>query len=289
MGKRLHALGSTPSLASPESRLVYRFPKPDIHGRTELLLTPLELLDALAKFVPPPRVHRHRYHGVLAPNARLRPHVVAFGRPELVSEEPAAEGDVASPSPAPEPAPAPASPARIRWAVLLARIYDVLPLLCPACGAEMRILTFLTDPPVVSAILLHLDLPHKPPPLSPARGPPQSDLLTGLLDQTPAFDPAEPEPIPDFEFDQSLPDDFELGDSPPSAFPAHPPIPEARSGLLNSRRSLAALSRPRRPPPPRLPCSASSPRAPSHLASSHERPFELPIRGMYRVGGAEEG
>ena len=96
----------------------------------------------------------------------------------------------------------------------------------------MRILTFLTDPPVVSAILLHL--PHKPPPLSPARGPPQSDLLTRLLDQTPAFDPAEPEPIPElptlrsgepaayrialrsprrppgFEFDQSLPDDLDL-------------------------------------------------------------------------------
>jgi hypothetical protein len=53
--ERLHALGSTPSLASPESRLVYRFPKPDIHGRTELLRTPLELLQAIAKFVPPPR------------------------------------------------------------------------------------------------------------------------------------------------------------------------------------------------------------------------------------------
>ena len=64
----------------------------------------------------------------------------------------------------------------------------------------MRILAFLTDPPVVSAILLHLDLPHKPPPLSPARGPPQSELL----DQTPTFDPTEPDPVPDF--DQSLPD-----------------------------------------------------------------------------------
>jgi hypothetical protein len=46
-----------------------------------------------------------------------------------------------------------------------------------------------------------------PPHLSPARGPPQADLLTGLLDQTPAFDPAEP--VPDFEFDQSLPEDFD--------------------------------------------------------------------------------
>ncbi len=185
--ERLHALDSSPAL---EGRLIYRFPKPDVHGRTELLLTPLELLEALAKFVPPPRVHRHRYHGVLAPNARLRPHVVALGRPELVSEAPAAERGVASPSlPSdPAPAPAPASPTRverprsrsakpgarspretiedrpgrgdrrsIRWAVLLARMYDVLPLLCPACGGEMRILAFLTDPPVVSAILLHLD------------------------------------------------------------------------------------------------------------------------------------
>jgi hypothetical protein len=57
----------------------------------------------------------------------------------------------------PEPTPQPASPARIRWAILLARIYDVLPLLCPACGAEMKILAFLTDPLVVAAILLHLD------------------------------------------------------------------------------------------------------------------------------------
>ena len=31
--------------------------------------------------------------------------------------------------------------------MLLARIYEVLPLLCPACGGPMRILSFLTDPP----------------------------------------------------------------------------------------------------------------------------------------------
>jgi hypothetical protein len=56
--------------------------------------------------------------------------------------------------------PAPASPERIRWAVLPARIYDVLPLLRPACDVEMRILAFLTGPPVVPAILLHLGLPQ---------------------------------------------------------------------------------------------------------------------------------
>jgi len=38
--------------------------------------------------------------------------------------------------------------------VLLARIYGVPPLLCPACGGQMRILAFLNDPPIVSPILL---------------------------------------------------------------------------------------------------------------------------------------
>jgi pimeloyl-ACP methyl ester carboxylesterase len=47
-----------------------------------------------------------------------------------------------------------------------------------------------------------------PPRLSPARGPPRPDRgfdpeHTLDLDQTPAFDPAEPEPAPDLESDQS--------------------------------------------------------------------------------------
>jgi hypothetical protein len=164
-------------------------------------------------------VHRHRYHGVLAPNARLRSRVVALGRPEQLLEDDArAEGaaiagDAASgvePTESSRPA---ASPARIRWAVLLACIYEVLPLLCPVCGGQMSILAFLTDPPVVSAILLHLELPHRPPPLSPARGPPQIELLADELpselpsDPSDSFDPSEPEPVPELEFDQSVPDE----------------------------------------------------------------------------------
>ena len=76
----------------------------------------------------------------------------------------------------------------------------------------MRILSFLTDPFVVVAILEHLELPHTPPPISPARGPPQQDFL---LDQTPPFDPTDAEParptlrVGALVFDQSLPDEFD--------------------------------------------------------------------------------
>jgi hypothetical protein len=40
--------------------------------------TPLELIAHIAALVPPPRTHRHRYFGVLAPNSPLRASVTAM-------------------------------------------------------------------------------------------------------------------------------------------------------------------------------------------------------------------
>jgi hypothetical protein len=45
-----------------------------------LRLTPLQLIERLAALIPPPRLHRHRYHGVLAPNVPLRAQVTALAR-----------------------------------------------------------------------------------------------------------------------------------------------------------------------------------------------------------------
>jgi hypothetical protein len=41
------------------------------------------------------------------------------------------------------------------------------------------VLTFLTDPAVVRRILAHLGLPTEPPPVAPARPPPQGDFAFG--------------------------------------------------------------------------------------------------------------
>jgi hypothetical protein len=48
--------------------------------------------------------------------------------------------------------------------------------------------------------------PVRPPRVSPARGPPQAELD---LDQTPVFDLEAPEPIPEYEFDQYPPHDWD--------------------------------------------------------------------------------
>ena len=50
--------------------------RPGANGVVEL--SPFEFLDRLADLVPPPRKHRHRYHGVFAPNHKLRPAVTAL-------------------------------------------------------------------------------------------------------------------------------------------------------------------------------------------------------------------
>jgi hypothetical protein len=55
-----------------DDELIYRLPKAQADGSTQLRLTPLELIDRLAALIAPPRIHRHRYHGVLAPNSPLR-------------------------------------------------------------------------------------------------------------------------------------------------------------------------------------------------------------------------
>jgi hypothetical protein len=54
--------------------------RPGANGVVEL--SPFEFLDRLADLVPPRRKHRHRYHGVFAPNHKLRRAVTAHDKRE---------------------------------------------------------------------------------------------------------------------------------------------------------------------------------------------------------------
>ena len=65
------------------------------------------------------------------------------------------------------------SPARYLWAMLLARIYEAFPLTCPRCGAEMRIIGFVTEAVDVRAILELIGEPDTPPLTAGARAPPE--------------------------------------------------------------------------------------------------------------------
>jgi Putative transposase len=97
---RLLRYCARPPFASDRSReldperLLYESTKPGPGGNRPLLLTPLELLDRIAALVPSPRIHRHRYFGVLAPHSPLRAAVTALA--------PAAATTLPAPAPNPE-------------------------------------------------------------------------------------------------------------------------------------------------------------------------------------------
>ncbi|MEO8136573.1 MAG: IS91 family transposase, partial [Betaproteobacteria bacterium] len=127
-----------------------------------------------------------------APNSPLRAAATALAQPagaDTVTAVPIAAVAVAAataPPGLPPPAAATAEPlhrqaARYAWALLLARIYAVLPLLCPRCGSQMRIIAFITAAVVVRDLLRHRGQPSTPPTIAQARGPPLWAALDAAL------------------------------------------------------------------------------------------------------------
>jgi len=130
-----------------------------------------------AALVPPPRTHRHRYFGVLAPNSPLRCAVMALAQVQAAPSQPATA--LAAPATTGEGAqgvallgnvlptqaePVPSKrPAHYLWAALIARIYEVFPLLCPICGGQMRLIAFITESVQIRKILDHIGVDSEPP------------------------------------------------------------------------------------------------------------------------------
>jgi hypothetical protein len=109
---------------------------------------PLEFIARLLLHVAEPRRHMVRYYGAYAAVVRAR------RRHDLEAANPT--------SPAPEAAHAPEHDTpcrqelRRRWADLIRRVYEIDPLICPRCGARMRIIAFITDLDEIHKILAHL-------------------------------------------------------------------------------------------------------------------------------------
>ena len=103
------------------------------------------------------------YHGVLAPHAHWRAHVVRYVRPapDLHARECEASPRAAG------------TPGAWTWAALMRRVLDLDVLACPRCGGRLRVLATVQDPRAVQAILAHLarsgaPAPHGPAPPAPA-------------------------------------------------------------------------------------------------------------------------
>lgn len=110
----------------------------------------------LAALVPRPRLHLIRFHGVLAPNAKLRGKIVpapAERATETSSEDAHAQGEIP----------------RMNWVRLLKRVFDIDVEHCPNCGSALKIIAAIEYPPAIVKILSHLGLSTRAPPRAPAR------------------------------------------------------------------------------------------------------------------------
>ena len=92
--------------------VVLKLKTPWRNGTTHIVPTPMEFMQRLGALVPRPRLHLIRFHGVLAPNAKLRSKVVSVS-PQLTVT---GEGDCQH---------ARGAPMRMTWARLLKRVFDI--------------------------------------------------------------------------------------------------------------------------------------------------------------------
>ena len=135
--------------------VVLRLKSPYQDGTTHIVMSPLEFMQRLAALVPRPRLNLIRFHGVLAPNAKLRPQIIP-GKPLSVSDD---LGEAIH---------QPAS-AHMSWARLLKRVFDIDIEHCLHCGGTLKIIAAIEDPTVITKILAHLGLPTRAPPRATAR------------------------------------------------------------------------------------------------------------------------
>jgi hypothetical protein len=88
--------------------------------------------------------------------------------------------------------------------MLLARIYEAFPLICPLCHAAMRIIAFINAVSTVRQILEHMGEAIRPPRIAPARGPPLWEVAAAKqAGNDPAWDLAA-QPVSPVEFDQRI-------------------------------------------------------------------------------------
>jgi hypothetical protein len=155
-------------LADGRVRLELKRPWSD--GTTYLLFEPVEFLEKLAAVTPRPEINLVLYHGVLAPHARWRPEVVAYGRTERDHATDLRAGAAGAPK-----------PRYWSWALLMRRAFDLDILRCPRCAGRMQLIATIEDPAVIQRILAHLGLPG-------AREDPRSPLpLTAAGTEQPAL------------------------------------------------------------------------------------------------------
>jgi len=141
---------------APDGKILYRLKTKYSDGTTHILFAPLELVEKVVALIPPPRANLLRYHGLLAPNSKVRAKIV----PEQAKDK--KENTE--------------YPAQAKWAELLKRSFAIEILKCDKCGGKMKLVSIIQDPAVAKRILEAIGLSAEVPLKAAPRAPPMNDL-----------------------------------------------------------------------------------------------------------------
>ena len=131
-------------------------------GTSAIVLQPLDLIARLCAMIPPPRFNMIRFHGVFAPNAKLRSEVVPTKDARPLAEESA--GELADAEQTHLFDDEPTKPKRNPWAWLLKKVFLVDVTECPDCGGKMKWLEVCTDKRDIHRVLAASGLAARAPP-----------------------------------------------------------------------------------------------------------------------------
>ncbi len=140
----------------------YALRRPWADGTVAVVLSAHELMEKLAALVPVPRGHLVRYHGVFAPNHRLRRVVVPRRTDGLAPCGRRPRGGLVP------------ADGRAPWAQLLRRVWGTDVLRCATCGSR-RVVIAVHEPGAATRILAWLGLDPVGPQLAAARAPPDDE------------------------------------------------------------------------------------------------------------------
>ena len=149
-----------------DGRIRYTLKTPYRDGTTHVLFEPLDFLSRLAALVPSPGVNLTRYHGVFAPNHRLRAQIVPARRGRG-----SGGGRADAPGGVPKHVP-------LGWAARLKRVFGIDIQRCEQCGGAAKIIASIEDPQLIERILAHVDSDRlgQIPRAAAARGPPSATI-----------------------------------------------------------------------------------------------------------------
>jgi hypothetical protein len=156
-----------------DGNVVLQLKTPWHDGSTHVVYDPLDFVAKLAALVPRPHKNLVLYHGVLAANAAWRSRVVAYGRQGgSAGDEPGCAGSASD-----EPARGSSRSLRSQWAELMRRSFGFDVLCCARCGGRLRLLGVVLERAVIRKILSHLGLRGESSLPTPARAPPETELV----------------------------------------------------------------------------------------------------------------